>query len=143
MNLAEGFNGRLSRALDAFRIGNVAGDSANLRSETAQAFGGFAQGIRLDVRKHHIHALLCEGSPERETDATRTTGHEYRLACEYVHDDLPGDRSPLARPPYRRRIKGRNPFLARSGAISARTTEATQRRSGRGGKSARGAAWLD
>src|ERR1051325_872453 len=96
MNLAEGFNGCLSRAVDAFRSGNVAGDSANLRSEIAQAFGGFAQGIRLDVRKHHIHALLCEGSPERETDATRTPGHECRLACEYVHDDLPGDahRSP-------------------------------------------------
>jgi hypothetical protein len=102
MHIPEGVECGLRRALDAFRVGHIAGGAAYVGGDFLQAFDGGLQCIRLDIGQHHFHAGSSERPAERNSDACGSAGHKGCLAGQlshrgssrdfelpYLHDALP------------------------------------------------------
>lgn len=75
----------LRGALDADNIGDIAVDTAHLRTCVVKAFYRSGQCVRFDIGEHHLHARFRKGPAECETDATGTPRHERCLAGEFLH----------------------------------------------------------
>jgi hypothetical protein len=88
VHVAERRKRRRGRALEACRIGHVAGHAAHIRPEIVQALDRSRQRLGLDIGEHHLHARFREGTAERETDAARAASHERGLAGKLLHEFL-------------------------------------------------------
>ena len=75
----------LGGTLDTDRIGHIAVDAAHIRADVVKTLHRSSQCVRLDIGKHHLHARLRKGPPERETDTTGAARHECCLAGEFLH----------------------------------------------------------
>jgi hypothetical protein len=75
----------LGRKLNAGRVGNVAGDAADMRAKILKAFDSSRQRFSIDIGEHDVHARLRKYPAEREPNTACAACHECGLATYVAH----------------------------------------------------------
>jgi hypothetical protein len=89
VNLAESGDCGVGGALDGDWIGNIADDSAGLRSKARKARQRVVERGFLDISEHDFAARPGKGAAERQADAASAASHKSGSAEEFAHLPAP------------------------------------------------------